>query len=134
VREGQTAEMTVGNTKKPLVVTKVLPNVEAGKFRVELGGSGLSGQIRLGQNVPVRILLSKASQSITIPVGPYLDETGGQFVFVLSPDGSSAERRRVRLGARSDRQIVVEQGLSAGERVIISSYKEFEQYDRVRFH
>jgi HlyD family secretion protein len=132
VREGLSAEADLENARLPLVVTKVLPNVAAGKFQVELGGASLSGRIRIGQNVPVRILLSQPARSVTLPVGPYLQETGGQSVFVLDADGSAATRRRVRLGPRSDSQVVVHEGVSPGERVIVSSYRDFEKHDRIR--
>jgi HlyD family secretion protein len=132
VREGLPAQATIGNSSMSLVVTKVLPNVTAGKFQVELGAPSLESRTRLGQNVPIRILLSQPTRSVTIPVGAYLQETGGQYVFVLTADGAAATRRRVRLGARSDSQIVVEEGVAPGERVIVSSYRDFERHERIR--
>ncbi|HZG08669.1 MAG TPA: HlyD family efflux transporter periplasmic adaptor subunit [Allosphingosinicella sp.] len=132
VREGLPAEATLSGAVVPLTVTKVLPNVSAGKFQVELSAPAVQGRIRLGQNVPVRILLSRPERSVTIPLGPYLQETSGRWVFVLAADGATAERRPVRLGARNDNQIVVEDGLAPGERVIVSSYRDFEQHDRLR--
>jgi HlyD family secretion protein len=63
--------------------------------------------------------------------GAFADSGGGRSAFVLGDDGL-AQRRQVRLGARSAGEIEVLDGLAAGERVIISSIAEFEDYDTIQ--
>ena len=46
-----------------------------------------------------------------------IDQTGS-YVFVVSPD-NKVEQRRVRLGTGRDGLAVVEEGLTAGERVVV---------------
>jgi multidrug efflux pump subunit AcrA (membrane-fusion protein) len=53
-------------------------------------------------------------------------------LFKLSPDGSEATRVNVKLGRASVNTIVVEQGLSVGDRVIISDMSNWDSQDRVR--
>ena len=60
-----------------------------------------------------------------IPNGSFYQDTGGQWVFVVSPDGGSAIRRPVRLGRRNTHHIEVLDGLQEGERVITSPYSGF---------
>jgi len=52
-------------------------------------------------------------------------------VFVLSPAGDVATRRDVRLGRRNPNNIEVESGLKPGDEVIISSYANFIEVDRL---
>ena len=63
--------------------------------------------------------------------GAFADSGGGRSAFVLGDDGL-AQRRQVRLGARSAGEIEVLDGLAAGEHVIISSIAEFEDYDTIQ--
>ena len=56
---------------------------------------------------------------------------GGRSAFVLAENGL-AHRVAVRLGARSAGEVEVISGLAAGDRVIISSIAEFEDYDTIQ--
>jgi HlyD family secretion protein len=64
-------------------------------------------------------------------VGPFLERTGGDWIFVVSSDGKSAQRRHIRVGRRSVEQLEILSGLAVGERVMISDYAALEKADRV---
>ena len=68
-----------------------------------------------------------------LPNGPFYQDTGGNWVFVVAPDGSHAERRNVRLGRRNPDYVEVVDGLKPGEKVIVSGYEAFQKMDRVEF-
>jgi HlyD family secretion protein len=53
-------------------------------------------------------------------------------MFVLSPDGSEAERRSVKLGRNSVSQIEILEGLKEGDQVIISDTTALDSYNRIR--
>jgi HlyD family secretion protein len=53
-------------------------------------------------------------------------------MFVLSPDGTEAERRSVKLGRNSVSQIEILDGLKEGDRVIISDTTALDSYNRIR--
>ena len=53
-------------------------------------------------------------------------------LFVLTPDGTEAEHRTVKLGANSVSQIQILEGLREGEQVIISDTQQYDSYDRIR--
>jgi len=53
-------------------------------------------------------------------------------MFVLTPDGTEANRRPVKLGANSVSTIQILDGLREGEQVIISDTSPFDNYDRIR--
>jgi HlyD family secretion protein len=81
------------------------------------------GRLSLGQDRP----------AIVLPTGAFLEQTGGNWVFALAPDGRSAVRRMVRPGRRNTEQIEILAGLAAGERVITSSYRGWEKIERITF-
>ena len=53
-------------------------------------------------------------------------------MFVLSPDGTEAEHRTVKLGANSVSTIQILEGLREGDRVIISDTTQYDSFDRIR--
>jgi HlyD family secretion protein len=63
--------------------------------------------------------------------GPFYEDTGGTWAFVLTSSGTGAERRNVHLGRRNPEQIEVLTGLSAGEQIITSSYESLRAFDRI---
>ena len=52
-------------------------------------------------------------------------------MFVINPDGKSADQREIRLGRMNPRYYEVLEGLEAGERVIISSYTNFGRAEKL---
>ena len=63
----------------------------------------------------------------------YFLMAGGDYVFVVSPDGHHADRRRIKLGRRNSEQVEVLSGLKAGDRVVTSDYECYEKLDRIQF-
>jgi HlyD family secretion protein len=70
---------------------------------------------------------------VVLPAGPFLERSGGDWVFVVAADGRSAERKQIKLGRRTSEQLEIEGGLAAGERVITSDYTGFDRVDRIIF-
>jgi HlyD family secretion protein len=68
---------------------------------------------------------------MVLPVGPFLERTGADWIFVVASDGRSAERRRIKVGRRTSEQLEVLSGLATGERVITSDYTGFDRVDRI---
>lgn len=130
VKEGQTASVEFnGNTYK-LVVRKVIPEVTAGQFQVELVFEGKAPEdLRRGLSMQVKLTLSDNSKSLLIAQGQFFQSTGGTWVFVLK-DGK-ATKRNVKIGRKNHKYYEVLVGLQKGEDVITSSYDQFNQYDIV---
>ncbi len=107
-------------------VSKIFPQVNNHEFKVELLFEGEPPPgIRRGQTLPLNLELGAASTAVLIPNGAFYQDTGGDWVFVLTDDGSRAVRRNVRLGRRNSAFIEVLDGLEPGERVITSPYTNF---------
>lgn len=133
VRLGQRALLSVGGADYELEVSKIYPEVQAAQFEVDLRFVGAAPRdIRRGQTLQLRLVLGDANErAILLPNGPFFNDTGGAWVFVLDDDGKLAQRRDVQLGRRNPNMIEVEGGLLPGDRVVISSYASFISVDRL---
>jgi HlyD family secretion protein len=87
--------------------------------------------LRQNQRVTVRIMMDELLDVLKLQRGAFADSGGGRSAFVLAENGL-AHRVPVRLGARSAGEVEVISGLAAGDRVIISSIAEFEEYDTIQ--
>jgi HlyD family secretion protein len=87
--------------------------------------------LRRGQTLQLRLTLSDNTEAVLIDNGSFYQETGGNWVFVVSPGGSEAIKRTVRLGRRNTNYIEVLEGLEPGEQVITSPYTSFAGMDRL---
>ncbi|EZP51120.1 efflux RND transporter periplasmic adaptor subunit [Sphingomonas sp. RIT328] len=102
-------------------VSKVLPAVKDGRFRVELMFAGQApAGLNRGQTIDVRITLGSTQPALVAPIGGWLD-TGGSSVFVLDADGGHARRRAITIGRRNAEQVEIRSGLAPGDRIITSS-------------
>jgi HlyD family secretion protein len=55
-------------------------------------------------------------------------------LFVLSPSGDYAQRRRVTLGRRNTDSVEVLSGLAANERIVTSDYQYYNDISRLNFY
>jgi HlyD family secretion protein len=123
IEPGQKASLELDGKTHPLKVSKIYPQVSNGQFEVDLVFTGPEPQgLQRGQTLQARLILGDPSPAKLIPNGSWYNETGGNWIFVVTPDGRSAERREVRLGRRNADFVEVIEGLDAGERVITSPY------------
>lgn len=130
VRIGQRAE--VEGRRSALVVSRIYPEVTEGAFRVDLDFvRGEPAGLVAGEAVRGRLSLGVDRPALLLPAGAFLEASGGQWVFVLAPDGDRAERRPIRIGRRNADQVEILSGLAPGDRVITSSYDGWDAYRRI---
>ena len=114
-----------------LRISKIYPQVNEGQFEVDMILADEPAGLRRGQTLQVRLTLGDNSDAILIPNGSFYQETGGNWIFVVSPDGREAVKRNVRLGRRNIEFIEVLDGLEPGEKVITSPYTSYTDMDRL---
>ena len=114
-----------------LRVSKIYTQVNEGQFEVDMVLADEPAGLRRGQTLQVRLTLGDNSDAILIPNGSFYQETGGNWIFVVSPDGREAVKRNVRLGRRNTNYIEVLDGLEPGEKVITSPYTSYTDMDRL---
>lgn len=133
VRVGQTATVDTGGRTFDAKVIKIYPTVKNGSFDVDLGFMGAEPKgIQRGQTLQVKLTLGDPAPALLLPAGSFYNDTGGAWVFVVSPDGTTAEKRPVRLGRRNSQVIEVLDGLQPGERVLTSPYTGLTDKDRLK--
>ncbi len=120
-----------GRDEIDLRVSKIYPQITNGQFEVDMNLADEPEGLRRGQTMPVRLTLGDNSDALLIPNGAFYQETGGNWIFVISADGSEAIRRTVRMGRRNDDFIEVLDGLEPGEQVITSPYTSYIDMDRL---
>ena len=69
-------------------------------------------------------------QAVLLPRGPFFQDTGGQWVYVLDTDGT-AHKRDVELGRQNPDHYEVLGGLRPGDRVVTSRYSTFNNADEL---
>ena len=133
VRLGQEALLDLDGREFRLEISKVYPEVQSSQFEIDLRFLGDPPRdIRRGQTLQLRLILGDTAEQATLLAnGPFFNDTGGAWVFVLDPTGSVATRRQVTLGRRNPNNIEVEAGLLPGDKVIISSYANFIEVDQL---
>jgi HlyD family secretion protein len=116
----------------PLRLRKVYPEVRDGKFKVDLVFTENKPEtIRTGQSYSIKLQLGESSDSVLLPKGSFFQSTGGQWIFVLSPDGDDAVKRNIRIGKQNSRFYEVLEGLQPGEKVLTSNYDSFVNSERI---
>lgn len=104
-----------------LTVSKVLPAVKDGRFRVELAVDGMPpAGLHRGQTLDIRVTLGSTAPALVAPVGAWLAAGGGTSAFVIDADGEHARRRAVKTGRRNPEQVEILSGLQPGDRIVTS--------------
>jgi HlyD family secretion protein len=128
----QRASLDFGGKRYDARVTKIYPQVQNGQFQVDLQFVGAEpANIQRGQTMQARLTLGDPTPALLVPNGAFYNETGGNWIFVVTPDGKSAVKRNVRLGRRNAEHIEVLEGLEAGEKVLTSPYTGYTDKTRL---
>jgi HlyD family secretion protein len=131
---GQESLFTIDGRDLRAKVAKVYPQVTNGTFKVDLHFEGdAPAGIHVGQAIDLKLELGGASQAVLVANGPFYQDSGGNWAFVVAPNGAYAQRRNIRLGRRNPDYVEVIDGLKPGEKIIVSGYEEFQKMDRVEF-
>ncbi len=134
VEVGESATLEWTGKTYALRVAKTYPQVRDGQFEADLvfAGEQPTG-IRRGQTLQAKLTFGEAgADQLMVRNGAFYQDTGGSWAFVVSPDGSQAVRRTVRLGRRNNDYIEVLDGLAAGEKIVTSPYTGFLDKDRLQ--
>lgn len=133
VSPGQQARFTLSGTEYSVVIDRVYPEITSGLFTVDLiFDMNVPENLRRGQTLQLELILGSPQETLLLPIGSFVQETGGNWVFVLDASGQNAYRRTISVGRRNNRFIEVREGLSAGDRVITSGYGSIANAERVQ--
>jgi HlyD family secretion protein len=134
IQSGKPGQFELSGSTYRLLVSRVYPEVKDGRFSVDLEFPGRQAPgIRRGQTLHIRLELSDVAQALLLPRGGFFQKTGGNWAYVLEPDGKTALKREIRLGRQNPDVFEVLGGLRAGERVVTSSYDNYGDNERLVF-
>jgi HlyD family secretion protein len=130
---GQSVVYKHNDREYPAEVRKIYPQVTNGQFQVDIQFVDREPPgLRRGQTLQTKLTLGDETEAVLIPNGSFFQDTGGHWIFVLTPDGSEAVKRDVVLGRSNSSYIEVVEGLQPGERVVTSSYNGFDEINRLK--
>ena len=135
VKPGLIALLERQGKKYQLRIRKVLPDVQNGRFAVEMiFTDDKPDNIRTGQTYYTRLQLGNPKAALLLPRGSFFQKTGGQWVYVLSPDGKFAQKRAIKIGRQNPKYYEVVEGLNAGDVVVTSNYDYFGDNEQLEFY
>ncbi len=125
---GLVGEATIASKEYKLKITKIFTQVSNGRFQVDmLFTDSVPQGIRRGQTLQIRLALSDETQALLLNKGGFFQQTGGNWVYKLNSDGSMAYRVDVQLGRQNPDYYEVLSGLQPGDKVVTSSYENYEK-------
>jgi HlyD family secretion protein len=131
---GQEAEFDFGGKTYLLTIQKIYTDVTAGSFQVDLFfENGYPDHIKRGQTLQLRLKFSSQTDALIVRRGGFFQKTGGNWIYVLDASEEFAVKRPIRINRQNILYYEVLEGLKAGEKVIVSSYDNFGDKDRVVF-
>ena len=134
VSEGQTATTEINDVTYNLTVKKVYTEVRDGRFQIDMEfDDRVPDGIRRGQSAQVRLMLGDLEEAVLLPRGGFYQKTGGNWIYVLDESNDFAVKRDISIGRYNPKVYEVLDGLRPGERCIVSSYENFEDFDRIVF-
>jgi len=134
VKAGLKAILERQDQEYQLKIRKVLPDVRDGKFSVEMVFEGeMPENMRTGQTYYTRLQLGSPQKSLLLPRGNFYQKTGGQWIFVVSEDGKSAEKRFIKIGRQNPKYYELLEGITPEEKVIVSGYDSFGDNERLKW-
>jgi HlyD family secretion protein len=123
---GQKGEFSFANQTYNLEIRKVYTQVTGGRFQVDMLFTGkVPDGIRRGQTLQIRLALSDETQALLLPRGGFYQQTGGNWIFKLTENGSVAYKTDIQIGRQSPDYYEVLSGLKPGDKVITNSYENY---------
>ncbi|HET6431733.1 efflux RND transporter periplasmic adaptor subunit [Dyella sp.] len=111
-------------------VSAISPEVVNGEVAARLAFDGSTPkQLRQSQRLSVRVLLDKRDDVLTVQRGSFVDESGGNYAYVVA-DGI-ATKTPIRVGASSIDKVEILDGLKEGDKIVISGTDSFKSAARV---
>ena len=125
VLPGTRAEILYEGREYPGKVTAISPEVRDSQVTGTVVFADAAPQgLKQSQRVSVRMVFENKPNVLKVARGPFLESGGGRQIYVVSSDGM-ATPRSIRVGAVSVSEVEIVDGLTAGEKVILSDTSEF---------
>lgn len=129
---GLKATSEIAGQLYPMVIKKVYTQVNAGRFQVDMEfEKKVPEGIRRGQTLQILLALSDERQALLLPRGGFFNQTGGNWIFKLAENGKMAYKVPVQLGNQNTEYFEVLDGLQEGDKVVTSSYENYNNREEL---
>jgi HlyD family secretion protein len=109
-------------------VSKIDSRVSQSQFQIEIDLPKNTAGIKRGQSIDIELMLgNNNNNALLLERGAFFTSSGGNWVYVVEPNGAKAIRRDIQLGKKNQDHFEVLTGLKSGEKVITSSYGNFDK-------
>jgi len=116
-------------------VSKIDSRVNQSQFQIEVDLPTDAGKIKRGQNINVELMLGDDKEdTLLLKRGAFFSNSGGNWAYVLNADGNKAVRRTISLGKKNQEYFEVLSGLALGEKVVTSSYGNFDKAQQLQLN
>jgi HlyD family secretion protein len=133
VKIGQSVTVDTRNGTIQGQVSRIDPSAKEGTFTIDAALTGpLPPSARPDLSVDGTIVLERLNDVLNVGRPTFGQGQPTIGIFVLSPDGSEAERRQVTLGRYSVSTVEIISGLREGDKVIVSDTSQYDSYNRIR--
>ena len=133
VAVGQPALVDTRNDTIQGTVTRIDPAVQNGTVTIDVTlPDDLPSSARPDLSVDGNVVIDRLDDVIYMNRPAYGQANSRVGIFVMTEDGTHAERRTVQLGRSSVNEIEVVEGLEPGDIVILSDMSAWDGHDRVR--
>jgi HlyD family secretion protein len=133
ISEGLDGTARIDERVFPVEMSTIFPIVNNGQFEVEMQFTGRQpDKLKRGQTLRIRLELGNSSSALVLERGAFFNQTGGNWVFRLSEDGTTASRQAIELGRQNPEYFEISAGISAGDKIILSDYESFGDRETLR--
>lgn len=131
---GQRAVAIVNDHEYEMSIAKIYPEVISREFSVDMifVAAIKPENLRRGKALAVKLEISQEVSSLLLDLGRFYQDTGGYWAYVIDENSQLAMKRPVKLGRKNPQYIEVLSGINPGERVIISSYENYIDQNKIK--
>ncbi|MCH5600925.1 efflux RND transporter periplasmic adaptor subunit [Niabella ginsengisoli] len=99
---------------------------QTGAIKVRLVFPNDNQMLKAGMSGTVRVLNSASSRSVLIPYKAIVEQLGDFFVYAVG-DSSKVSQRKVTLGTQIGPNILIKEGLQAGETIVVEGVQNLRE-------
>ncbi len=99
---------------------------QTGTLKTRLVFPNDKGMLKPGMNTSVRVKNTASKQSTIIPYAAVTEQLGEFFVYVVG-DSSKVTQRKVQLGTPIGTNVIIKDGLSAGEKIVVKGVQNLHE-------
>jgi len=100
-------------------------DAQTGTIRMRLTFANPDHTLRSGMSGKLRVRANTAQEALIVPFKAVIEQLGEFFVYVA--DSNKVSQRRIQLGKQINRDVVIKEGLKAGETIVVEGVQNLRE-------